>query len=111
MATAAAFKEIEGRLAANPAIVSKIKAVFEWHITGGGVYTMDLKGKGSIKEGKFNGKPDCVVTVAEQDFVDMLKGKTTSQKLFMKGKLKVKGGMQHAMKLGELMKSQPSAKL
>mmetsp|Transcript_8466 Transcript_8466/g.21105 ORF Transcript_8466/g.21105 Transcript_8466/m.21105 type:complete len:112 (-) Transcript_8466:170-505(-) len=105
--TAEVMKELGERIAANPMIVKKIKAVFVWNVTGGGTYIMDLKnGPGSVKEGKPEGKVDCEITVAEEDFVAMMQNKTNSQKLFMQGKLKVKGGMNHAMKLGQLMQAQ-----
>lgn len=35
MATAAVFKELEAKMAANPALIAKIGAVFEWNVTGG----------------------------------------------------------------------------
>jgi hypothetical protein len=35
MATADVFNELEKRMAANPDIVAKIGAIFEWNVTGG----------------------------------------------------------------------------
>lgn len=86
--------------------VEKVNAVFQWNITKGGAtssWTMDLKsGAGSIKQGE--GKADCTITVSEEDFISMISGKGNSQAMFMQGKLKIKGNMMLAMKLGELTK-------
>ena len=62
---------------------------------------MDLKaGGGSIKAGAAERKPDIVINTDDQLFTDLANGKTTGQKLFMAGKLKVKGQVMLAMKVG-----------
>jgi putative sterol carrier protein len=42
----------------------------------------------------------------EKDFVDLMTGKINGQSAFMGGKLKIKGNMGMAMKLGSLSQSQ-----
>ena len=41
-------------------------------------------------------------SIAGQDWLDMLSGKQSGQMLFMSGKLKIKGDMGLAMKLGSM---------
>src|SRR3972149_6005962 len=46
--------------------------------------------------------PNLTLQIAGQDWLDMLSGKQSGQMLFMSGKLKVKGDMGLAMKLGSM---------
>ena len=46
--------------------------------------------------------PNLTLEIAGQDWLDMLSGKQSGQMLFMSGKLKVKGDMGLAMKLGSM---------
>ncbi len=65
-------------------------------------WTMDLKagpGGGVIKAGPSERKPDIVINTDDQLFLDLANGKTSGQKLFMAGKLKVKGQVMLAMKV------------
>jgi 3-hydroxyacyl-CoA dehydrogenase/3a,7a,12a-trihydroxy-5b-cholest-24-enoyl-CoA hydratase len=78
--------------------------VYLFKINGGKDWTVDLKnGSGSVKEGA-HGKPDCTVTISEDDFVNLITGKANGQQLFMGGKLKISGNMAMAMKL-EVLKT------
>ncbi len=53
---------------------------------------------------------DCTITMAEQDFVDLLTGKLNGQQAFTQGKLKIAGNMALAMKLN-LLQAKPQSKL
>ena len=55
-------------------------------------------------EGKVK-KADITITIADQDMIDMASGKLNPQQAFMKGKLKIKGNMGLAMKLGTVMEA------
>ena len=104
----AVFELLGSQLSSHPEVVAKVQGVYQWVITGdgGGKWVVDLKnGGGSVKEGEAE-KADCTITVAGDSFVKMMTGKANSQQLFMQGKLKVKGSMAYAMKLGELQKLQ-----
>ena len=46
--------------------------------------------------------PNLTLSIGAQDWLDMLSGKQSGQMLFMSGKLKVKGDMGLAMKLGSM---------
>jgi putative sterol carrier protein len=77
-----------------------------WHI--------DLKhsgavGKGPAPEGK---KPSVTLVLSDADFHKLVEGKANAQKLFMSGKLKVKGDVMKATKLEPVFKRvQSKAKL
>lgn len=107
MTTAVEIFNILGKeLPNHPNVVRKVQGVYQWIIEGepNQKWVVDLKnGSGSVSLGHVE-KSDCIITVSESDFVGMLTGKVNSQQLFMHGKLRVKGTMSYAMKLGELRK-------
>lgn len=118
--SAAVFEQLAKRVAANPDLVGKVKAVFEYHITRDGkeaaVWTVDLKnGPGSVRSGAVDGKADASITISDEDFVALATGKAKAQKLFMSGRLKVKGNIMLAQKLEALFRASdagaPRAKL
>jgi sterol carrier protein 2 len=105
------FAMLGEELPKHPDVVSKVQGVYQWNITGDNAqkWVVDLKnGAGSVRKGEVD-KCDCSITVSESDFVGMMTGTANSQQLFMQGKLKVKGAMSYAMKLGELQKLRPKA--
>lgn len=66
-------------------------------------------GKGAAPEG---GKADVTLVLAEKDFAGLISGKANAQKLFMSGKLKVKGDVMKATKVEPVLKKvQDKAKL
>jgi len=109
---AVVFEELSKRIASSPELVQQIGGIYQWEITKPGAstqfWTADLKnGKGNVAQGKAD-KPDCTLTVSDDDFVGMMTGKLNSQQLFMQGKLKIKGNMGLAMKLGKLQQAKAS---
>ena len=46
--------------------------------------------------------PNLTLTMSSQDWLDMVAGKLSGQMAFMSGKLKLKGDMGLAMKLGSM---------
>jgi len=96
-----------------PDLVQKVKVVYQFNITGAHptTYTVDLKnGKGAVYEGEPKGiKPDCIMTISDDDYFDMATGKFDGQSAFLKGKLKINGNIMLAQKLNIIQ--QAAAKL
>ena len=69
---------------------------------GGGTWNAVIKDGTCIVQKGAATSPNLTLQMAAQDWLDMLSGKQSGQMLFMSGKLKVKGDMGLAMKLGSL---------
>ena len=79
-------------------------AVIQYDISGegGGTWHAVIKdGACAVGDGPGT-NPNLTLQMASQDWLDMLSGKQSGQMLFMSGKLKVKGDMGLAMKLGSM---------
>ena len=127
-----------GVKAAGADLVKQVKAVIVYKITSpDATWTIDLKnGNGSVTAGPPSGKADLTVTVSDANFVALATKKLNPQQVrlvqvfvpllpsgdlrahalyaqaFMKGKIKIKGNMGVAMKLGKVLeKVQPQSKL
>ena len=69
---------------------------------GGGTWHAVIKdGTCAVHDGTAS-NPSLTLQISAQDWLDMLSGKQSGQMLFMSGKLKVKGDMGLAMKLGSM---------
>jgi len=103
------FDELKKRISSSPDVIKSIGGIYHFVLNKNGqskTWTVDLKNApGSISEGA-SSKPDCTLTLSDDDFVGMMTGKLNSQQLFMQGKLKIGGNMSYAMKLGTLTKLQ-----
>lgn len=74
-----------------------------WHI--------DLKNKGEVGKG-LGEKPTVTLSLSEEEFGKLVSGKANAQRLFMSGKLKVKGDVMKATKMEPILKkAQTKAKL
>jgi putative sterol carrier protein len=79
-------------------------AVIQYDIggEGGGTWHALIKdGACAVAEGPGQ-NPNLTLQISGQDWLDMLSGKQSGQMLFMSGKLKVKGDMGLAMRLGSM---------
>ena len=106
MTTKEIFNEMQKRMDGNPAKLAGIKAVYQFEINGAdaGVYSVAIAdGKGMVTEGP-HASPNITITMASNDFADMVEGKLDGIAAFMGGKLKVKGDMMLAMQLQSLLK-------
>lgn len=106
MATKDIFDDLQKRLDANPAKLAGIKAVYQFDIGGAdpGAFVMDIAdGKGVITEGT-HASPNITLSIASQDFADMVAGKLDGTAAFMTGKLKLKGDIGLAMRLQSLLR-------
>ncbi|KAK3360166.1 SCP2 sterol-binding domain-containing protein [Lasiosphaeria hispida] len=74
-----------------------------WHI--------DLKNKGEVGKG-LGEKPTVTLSLSDADFGNLVAGKANAQRLFMSGKLKIKGDVMKATKMEPILKkAQTKAKL
>ncbi|KAK2625754.1 hypothetical protein QTJ16_005066 [Diplocarpon rosae] len=75
-----------------------------WHI--------DLKNKGEVGKG-LGEKATVTLSLSDDDFGKLVSGKANAQRLFMSGKLKVKGDVMKATKMEPILKKAqgPKAKL
>ncbi|MBI3784521.1 MAG: SCP2 sterol-binding domain-containing protein [Deltaproteobacteria bacterium] len=108
MAVADQVKEIFGAMPANlNADAAKgMSSVIQFNLSGdgGGNYHVVIKdGACSVNEGS-HASPNMTMTMAAQDYVDMITGKLNGQMAFMSGKLKIAGDMGLAMKMQSLFK-------
>ncbi|ELR04521.1 hypothetical protein VC83_03212 [Pseudogymnoascus destructans] len=66
-----------------------------WHI--------DLKKDGVVNKG-LGDKPTVTLSLSDEDFAKLVAGKANAQRLFMSGKLKVKGDVMKATKMEPILK-------
>ncbi|TVY84523.1 Fatty acid-binding protein [Lachnellula suecica] len=71
-----------------------------WHI--------DLKEKGEVGKG-LGTKPTVTLALSDDDFGKLVSGKANAQRLFMSGKLKVKGDVMKATKMEPILKKAQGA--
>jgi putative sterol carrier protein len=90
----------------QPEAAAGMNEVFQFDITGeGGAkwYAEVNDGKLSVVEGQ-HAEPSLVITMATQDYLDMVEGKLHGQVAFMTGKLKLKGDFGLAVKMNKIFK-------
>ena len=88
----------------KPERAAGTNAVIQYDISGdgGGTWHAVIKdGTCAVAEGPGT-NPALTLQMAAQDWLDMTSGKQSGQMLFMSGKLKLKGDMGLAMKLGSM---------
>jgi hypothetical protein len=98
---------------AGEAVVKKVNGIYHFHITDGPngakeSWVLDLKTgpKGTITRGAPSKPVGVTLTLSDDSFQQLFSGKLNAQQAFMQGKLKLKGDMSLANKLGELIKQQ-----
>ena len=88
-------------LAKHPDKAKEVNAIYYFDISGdgGGQWTVDLTADPpAVKEGKSDGA-QCSISVAHEDFLEMLKDPQIGMQLYFQGKLTVEGDPTLAMQL------------
>jgi putative sterol carrier protein len=96
------FDAMAGRF--RPDKAAGVNATIQYEITGdqGGNWHAVIKdGQCAVNAG-VAASPTLTLTMSAQDWLDMVGGKLSGQMAFMSGKLKLKGDMGLAMKIGSL---------
>lgn len=85
----------------KPEVAGNLNAIYLFDVSGtdGGKWTLEIKnGQCELKTGT-HGTPSVTISISDQDWLAIQKGKLNSQMAFMMGKLRVAGDMGLAMKL------------
>ncbi len=96
------FEQMPSRFRADRAAGTNAVVQYDISGDGGGSWHAVIKdGTCTVKSGAAE-SPNLTLQVAAQDWIDVSTGKQNPQMLFMSGKLKLKGDMGLAMKLGSM---------
>jgi putative sterol carrier protein len=99
------FEMMASRFRADKAAGTNAVVQYEIGGEGGGTWNAVIKdGTCRVSPGPAS-SPNLTLQMGGQDWLDMLSGKASGQMLFMSGKLKLKGDMGLAMKLGSLFQT------
>ena len=88
----------------NAQAAQGVNATYQFELTGdgGGTYNVQIaNGTATVNKGPA-ASPNITITMAAQDYLDMINGKLNPQMAFMGGKLKIKGDMSLALKMQQI---------
>ena len=88
----------------RPDKAAGVNATIQYDISGdqGGTWHAVIKDGTCTVNAGAAGSPNLTLSMSSQDWLDMIGGKLSGQMAFMSGKLKLKGDMGLAMKVGGL---------
>lgn len=97
--------QIATRLAdpAQQAQAKELDAVYQFHVSGdnGGDWVVNMR-ECKVENGSSD-EADCTISLADEDFVGLVKGTIAGPQLFMSGRLAIEGNMGLAMKLSQVI--------
>ena len=96
------FEGLSDKLNAKPEKVAGMSCVYQFRVADAAWNVKLVEGKAAVAEGEVP-SPNCTITMAEADFLDLVSGKLNGQMAFLTGKLKVAGDMGLALKLGSFI--------
>src|SRR6266851_6356793 len=96
------FDQMPSRFRADRAAGTNATIQYDISGDGGGTWNAVIKDSACTVSPGAAASPNLTLQISAQDWLDMLSGKQSGQMLFMSGKLKVKGDMGLAMKLGSM---------
>jgi len=98
-------EKISTSLKENPK--KDVTAIYQFDITGddGGHWVITLNENENKVENGSSEAANCTITMADKDLVSLVQGTLNAQLAFMTGKLKVKGDVGLALKLGSILKT------
>jgi putative sterol carrier protein len=96
------FEKLADKLNATPEKLTGMNCVYQFRVADAAWSVKLADGKAGVAEGEAP-SPNCTVTMAEPDFLDLVSGKLNGQMAFLTGKLKVAGDMGLALKLGSFI--------
>jgi putative sterol carrier protein len=96
------FDGLAEKLGGKPERIAGMKCVYQFRV-GNAAYHVALDdGKAAVSAGEA-ASPECTISMAEPDFLDLVSGKLNGQTAFLTGKLRVAGDMGLALKLGSFL--------
>lgn len=103
------FGVFRNRCHEEPDFLKRLRVVFQFNVLRGGkpacVWTADNKTKSVIdvyRDAPKGVKPDCIITMEDEELLKVMVGKVNPQRLFMQGKVRVKGNIMLLQKLNSL---------
>jgi len=102
------FEGMDKIVKGNPTLLKKVNAVYEFNLKANNsttTYTVDVKNQATVgvHHGKVpNVKPDCTITMTDEDYFSMATGSLNAMSAFASGKLSVEGNIMLAQKLSQL---------
>ncbi|XP_015791638.1 uncharacterized protein LOC107368336 [Tetranychus urticae] len=103
------FNVFMNRAQEEPEYMRKLRVIFQFNVLKNGkpacIWTADNKSSPDVvcyREPPRNVKPDCIVTMEDDDLLKVMVGKVNPQRLFMMGKIKIKGNIMLMQRLNSL---------
>jgi len=96
------IERLGAKIAKDPSVTANFGAIYKFVLegAGGGTWVVNLKDAVGAREG--DGAADCTISLAAQDFVDLVEGRANGQQLYFQGRLRIDGDLGLALKLQNL---------